>query len=221
MVRAFSAAPKRVAQFKPMVPNLIGRNAQLAGVLYSQAEAKGTQANVGASLDSLNAIVSEGVWATKVEELNDHTVESKASLMIGLCDKLGVDQTVSLLAAELVRQDEVRAVTSISENYEVLYRYKQNIFDVTITSALPLTNAQRDLAKSRVAAMLPEGSQIQCIVNTDAKLMGGLTIQIEDQIIDLSTSTQIADLVEHVDKQGCPDLALSSADFQKLKTESA
>jgi hypothetical protein len=68
-VRAFSAAPKRVAQFKPMVPNLIGRNAQLAGVLYSQAEAKGTQANVGASLDSLNAIVSEGVWATKVEEV--------------------------------------------------------------------------------------------------------------------------------------------------------
>ena len=78
------------------------------------------------------------------------------------------------------------------EQYRKLYKASDHISDVTVASAVPLTEEQKSKLAARLESMTGGQIQLHCVI--DEKLLGGLTITTEDGIIDGSLKRRLREI---------------------------
>jgi F-type H+-transporting ATPase subunit delta len=84
----------------------------------------------------------------------------------------------------LVTRGRVRDLGRVSEEYQRLLNAHRGIVTATVTSAVPLTADETAEIRARVEAMA--GSAVELRSEVDPDLLGGLTIQVRDRLLDAS-----------------------------------
>jgi len=88
------------------------------------------------------------------------------------------------LVTLVVERGRVHTLPRISEEYTRLLNTHRGVVMATVTSAVPLTADETAEIRSRVEAMA--GARVELTAKVDSDLIGGLTIQVRDQLLDAS-----------------------------------
>ena len=88
------------------------------------------------------------------------------------------------LVTLVVERGRVQTLPRISEEYTRLLNAHRGVVMATVTSAVPLTDDETAAIRSRVEAMA--GSRVELRAEVDPGLIGGLTIQVRDRLLDAS-----------------------------------
>ena len=88
------------------------------------------------------------------------------------------------LVSLLVERGRVRALPRVSEQFQRLLNAHRGVVVATVTSAVPLTDEETAAIRTRVEAMA--GSTVDLRTAIDPALLGGLTVQIGDRLLDAS-----------------------------------
>ena len=83
-----------------------------------------------------------------------------------------------------MERGRVNALPKLSADYNRLLNAHRGVVEATVTSAVPLTADETAAIRSRVEAMA--GSAVELRTEVDPGLMGGLTIQVRDRLLDAS-----------------------------------
>lgn len=98
----------------------------------------------------------------------------------------------TLIAASLVQQPRERRVRELLSRATNLVADQRGRAVATVVAAVPLSDAQVE----RLAAALSQRYDTKISINTvvDPSVVGGLRVQIADDVIDASVSSRLADL---------------------------
>jgi len=88
------------------------------------------------------------------------------------------------LVTLVVERGKVHALPRIRDEYTRLLQTHRGVVLATVTSAVPLTTDETAAIRSRVEAMA--GSRVELRTEINPDLIGGLTIQVRDRLLDAS-----------------------------------
>lgn len=88
------------------------------------------------------------------------------------------------LVGLLVARGRSNVIGSVSDEYKRRLNAYRGVVMATVTSAVPLTQDETAEIRTRVEAMA--GSDVELRTEVDPGLLGGLTIQVRDQLLDAS-----------------------------------
>ncbi len=88
------------------------------------------------------------------------------------------------LVTLVVERGKVHDLPRISDEYTRLLNAHRGVVMATVTSAVPLTTEETVAIQSRVEAMA--GARVDLRTAVDPDLLGGLTIQVRDRLLDAS-----------------------------------
>jgi len=116
---------------------------------------------------------------------------AKAELVESLL-KGRVSEATLLIAASLIRQPRERRVRQLLSRATRLVAEQRGRTVATVVTAAPLSAAQAE----RLTATLSKRYSAQVTLNTvvDPTVVGGMRVQIADDVIDASVSARLADL---------------------------
>jgi F-type H+-transporting ATPase subunit delta len=116
------------------------------------------------------------------------TKENVEHLMVGVCgDRL--DGLARNLLVLLVRNNRLPAIPNIVERYEQLREQQENTLEATVESAFPLDDEQ--LKALIVPLERRSGHKVKATVRVMPELIGGVKVQIGDEVWDASVRGQI------------------------------
>jgi F-type H+-transporting ATPase subunit delta len=84
----------------------------------------------------------------------------------------------------LVSRGRVSGMGRVADEYTRLLNQHRGIVMATVTSAVPLTSDETAAIRARVEAMASARVELQTVI--DPALIGGVTIQVGDQLLDAS-----------------------------------
>lgn len=104
----------------------------------------------------------------------------------------GVDPLVRNLVDLLVSKNSVDSIPGVYSGYTELLDRHLGRQRVEITTAVPLESAETDRISSFVSGLIH--SEVVLTTQVDESVLGGLVIQIGDQLLDGSTKTRLEEL---------------------------
>ena len=110
-----------------------------------------------------------------------------------ISSKLKLSPTTTHLLSALAENSRLGYVEKVSDSFAELMAAKRGEVSVTITSAEPLSPASlKDLEAAVKKSGLIKSNESPIIkTQVDEDILGGLIVQIEDRIVDLSISSQV------------------------------
>ncbi len=113
----------------------------------------------------------------------------KRAIAAELLGRISVGPVVERLVLLVAERDRLRLLPEILDSYRSRLLEHQKVVRATVTSALPLADAQvRGLAASLVKLT---GRKVQMSVQADAGLLGGVVTQIGSTVYDGSVKRQL------------------------------
>jgi F-type H+-transporting ATPase subunit delta len=88
------------------------------------------------------------------------------------------------LISLLVERGRVDSLTKVRDDFHRLLNAHRGVMEATVTSAVPLTADETAAIRSRVEAMAGSPIELRTEVNPD--LIGGLSVQVRDRLLDAS-----------------------------------
>ena len=101
-------------------------------------------------------------------------------------------EATTLIVSSLVRQPGERRVREVLSRAMRVVAAERERTVATVVSAVALTDAQTERLGAALAARY--GTQVSINTVIDESIVGGLRIQIANDVIDASVSTRLADL---------------------------
>lgn len=87
------------------------------------------------------------------------------------------------------RERQLPMLAAVAAAFADTYRAAKGILKITVTSARPLEAAQAAKVREKIAGRLRK--TVESIEKTDAKLLGGFRVQVNDMMFDFSLSRQL------------------------------
>ncbi len=168
-----------------------------AHALLDVAAARGDDQRVATELDELIALMdAEPALRTFFTAGISDRVQRAASI-----ERLFRDKMCGVLVDTLqVMNDKERLalVEALRDRYAERRRERQNHVRVRVTSAVPLTPADRTALTEEMGRLT--GKQVELVECVDESLVGGLIVQVGDRLYDSSVALQLrrmrGDMVE-------------------------
>ena len=108
-----------------------------------------------------------------------------------ICAKGKFSATSVALFGTLAENGRLGEVAAVSESFSDLMRAHRGEVAAVVTSADELTAKQRKQLESSFSSFIKSGETLKPTYHVDPQLMGGLTVQIGDKFMDLSSATKI------------------------------
>ena len=118
--------------------------------------------------------------------------ESKKSIIVQLFSEKINPSLLNLLKLLADRQ-RIGIIIPILERFLELYRENSNIALATVTSAVELTDQQKDLITQKISAIAGT-ERLELVTKTDSTLIGGFVASVGSKVIDASIASQIRKL---------------------------
>tara|TARA_B100000965_G_C19145053_1_gene563353 strand:- start:71 stop:613 length:543 start_codon:yes stop_codon:yes gene_type:complete len=118
--------------------------------------------------------------------------ESKKSIIVQLFSEKINPSLLNLLKLLADRQ-RIGIIIPILERFLELYRENSNIALATVTSAVELSDQQKDLITQKISAIAGT-ERLELVTKTDSTLIGGFIASVGSKVIDASLSSQIRKL---------------------------
>lgn len=117
--------------------------------------------------------------------------ESKVAALEAVCQKAGTEPTVVSFLKVLVENKRMHLLGRMIDLFEAFYRAEKGMMLCKVTSAAPLTSDQQQKVKQAMEARAGKGAQLIMEYNTNASLLGGLVVKMDEAVFDFSVSTRI------------------------------
>lgn len=118
-------------------------------------------------------------------------VEQRLAVLTSLLEQR-IQPAALRLVSLLVERGRIRLLPRVSEEYQRQLNAQRGIVMATVASASPLTDDEAAAVRERVEALA--GAEVDLRTTVDPDLLGGLTIQVRDQLIDASIRGRLARL---------------------------
>jgi F-type H+-transporting ATPase subunit delta len=119
------------------------------------------------------------------------SAESKAVLIQRLLEGKASEQTIALIG-QLVSQPRGRSIRVALRQAAAVLADQAGLSVATVTSARPIADAQLDRLRSGLSRQYARDIRINQVI--DPSLIGGLRVQIGDDVIDSSVARRINDV---------------------------
>jgi F-type H+-transporting ATPase subunit delta len=119
------------------------------------------------------------------------TKDDVERLLLGICGER-LDGVARNLLLVLVRNDRLSTLAHIVELYDQLREQYENIVEARVDSAFPLSDQQ--LARLVATLERRTGRKVQATVAVAPELIGGVTVQIGDDVWDASVRGQLGNM---------------------------
>lgn len=152
--------------------------------------AQGT--NELARWSGLLAVVSEAVADERVQPLLGSprvSAEALAAFLLDLAREAGSDDNARNFVNLLAQNQRLDLLPEIASQYEALRAEVENVVDVSLVSAIELTEAQRSKFKAALERRLKRTVRLHSEV--DADLVGGAIVRAGDFVIDGSLKGKV------------------------------
>eukprot|EP00518_Triparma_eleuthera_P000669 CAMPEP_0182459220 /NCGR_PEP_ID=MMETSP1319-20130603/4386_1 /TAXON_ID=172717 /ORGANISM="Bolidomonas pacifica, Strain RCC208" /LENGTH=233 /DNA_ID=CAMNT_0024658083 /DNA_START=18 /DNA_END=719 /DNA_ORIENTATION=+ len=168
---------------------LFGIHARYANATYSAASANGSLDAVEAELLAIQKTASENAAFSSF--LSDPTIDpsSKESQLSDLFGGKMSSITTNLMSA-LAGNARLSETGKVVSAYTELMKAKRGEVAAVITSAAPLSKASADAVTKALAGKVGD-KKVVLTMSVDPTIMGGLTVQIGDEFVDLSVASRI------------------------------
>ncbi len=164
-----------------------------AKALYILAAEKGKDKEVYAAMSSLNSAFAgeEGLQKTLA---NPHVAaDDKLALVNSVAGK-EAPELVSDMVRLLEHNHRMEFLREIALAYVEIYREEHHIYKVDITSAMALQPDERKRIQTLVNKHLPAGSTAEFSEEVNPGLIGGFTVSIDNELLDVSVAADFKQL---------------------------
>jgi F-type H+-transporting ATPase subunit delta len=163
-----------------------------AKALFSLARETGRVAEVRDELARLGATLAESDELRAVLLQPLHPATQRRAVLAAVADRLGASPLLRNFLSFLVDQRRLVDWLEIETEYERLADVAAGVTHARVTSAAPLTDAQRQ--RLQRALEQKSGGRIELEVAVDPALVGGVVAQVGDLVYDGSLRTQLRQL---------------------------
>ncbi|WP_026471670.1 F0F1 ATP synthase subunit delta [Alkanindiges illinoisensis] len=158
-----------------------------AKAAFGYASEQGMADNWSTVLQLLSAMVQDEAFSAYLNR-PELTPEQQVKIIVDTNTALQ-DQSVSNFITLLAQNDRLNLLPEIALEFEQLKAQNQNQTDVTIESAFPLTDEQKQLLVDRLSKRF--NSSIDATVTVNSALIAGVVIRAGDQVIDDSAQAKL------------------------------
>lgn len=158
-----------------------------AKAAFGYASEQGMADNWSTVLQLLSAMVQDEAFSAYLNR-PELTPEQQVKIIVDTNTALQ-DQSVSNFITLLAQNDRLNLLPEIALEFEQLKAQNQNQTDVTIESAFPLTDEQKQLLVDRLSKRF--NSSIDATVVVNPALIAGVVIRAGDQVIDDSAQAKL------------------------------
>ena len=125
--------------------------------------------------------------------------EKKNKLVTQICDRLEADNVVRNLLALLIQRRKILFLKNIADYFESVVDQRLNQIRVSVISAHPLTG--ENIEKLKVGLNQILGKTILIETSEDQTLIGGIQLQVGDQVADATIKNRLAILKRTIEKE--------------------
>lgn len=122
----------------------------------------------------------------------EQSADQKAAVLLGLLSDGAADERVKAFLSTLAENDRLNALPEIFTQFQALYLSASHIKEAVIYSAFPLTETQFSQLIADLQAKV--GSKLDAKVVVDPELIGGVKVEVGDQVLDLSVQAELQKL---------------------------
>ena len=123
----------------------------------------------------------------------------KNALVSQLCDRLQAESVVRNLLAMLTQRRKILFLKNIAGYFESVVDERLNQVRVNVTSAYPLTSKNIDKLEIGLSRIL--GKTVRIETSEDQSLIGGIQLQVGDQVADATIKNRLAILKRTIEKE--------------------
>lgn len=169
----------------PKHETVMDSDVQQVAALYAKALLGAAGSNVDEIVDQLEAVVKECLDRYPQMEIALGSPSFSQEDKEGMLDRIfsGKVNTVLLNTLKvLCRRNRISALRAIQATASELRDEQLGRLRVQVTSAQPLTSAQKTQIAARLSSMF--GKQAVLIEKVDSALLGGIVVRVGDQVYD-------------------------------------
>jgi F-type H+-transporting ATPase subunit O len=185
-----------------VMPTAPGTSGRYASALYSAASKNGALQAVSADVADMQRMQSESPAFDSF--LRNPTLPRNAkSATLGHIVKLaGFSETFGNFLMVIADNGRATDTDKILSAYTTMVASTEGKVVVTVTTTMPLSDWELALLKKKIKSRFYGDDNSELTVETaiDESLLGGLTIQIGDRFMDLSTRTELRMLTEVISR---------------------
>jgi F-type H+-transporting ATPase subunit delta len=167
----------------------------LAGIeelgIRAAAESAPAEVNIDAELFGFGSAVNSNPELELAVSSKLGTVESKVALVETLLAQKVSPQTL-LIVRHLMQQPRGRRIGELLRTAASLVADQSGLSVATVTSATPIAADQLDRLQRALAAKFGRDLKLNLVI--DSSLIGGLRVQVGDNVIDDSVSSKLKEL---------------------------
>lgn len=125
---------------------------------------------------------------------NPHVSAQDKLALICVAANVSSDSLVGDMVKLIERNNRTNLLREIALAYINIYRSKHHIYQVTITSAMPLQPAEFKRIQSLIINHLPEEALPEFSEKVNPNLIGGFTVSIDNELLDASVAADFKQL---------------------------
>ena len=108
------------------------------------------------------------------------------------CKEAGFTDVLTNFLCVTAENGRMKHLKRISSSFDELMMASRNEVKATVTSAETLSAAQlKNIVDALAAKWVPKGTTLKVETGVDADILGGFTVSLGEQFIDLSLATRI------------------------------
>ncbi|MCS4274905.1 F-type H+-transporting ATPase subunit delta [Mycetocola sp. BIGb0189] len=159
--------------------------------LRAAAVSAGAEAPITSELFEFGQVVASDAELELALGSKLGTAKDKAAVVTKLLEGKALPQTVAIVE-HLVAQPRGRRIRELLRTAAATVADQQGFAIATVTSAVPLSDAQVERLSASLSAQYGRSLRVNKII--DPTIIGGLRVQIGDDVFDGSVSTRLSEL---------------------------
>ena len=163
-----------------------------AKALFDLSAEKKEIDEVGVALTNLSMLIQSSQTLKLVLKNPTLKRQEQEAALKEICKQMGAPQIVGSFASLLIKSSRMPYLSRIIRIYENLVSHAKGEQTVEIISAYPLTKAQSQVLRQKLAKVSSEN--LLLTFSTDPKVLGGIMVRIGSRVIDATLSTQLDQL---------------------------
>ena len=170
---------------------------EYAQALFELAKEQGTEKEFSEALGKIAVeLESAPEYAELLSSPNIPLDERKSLIAHAFADH--VPEYVLSFTQLLCQQGHMREFSSCVKAYDELYKALESISTARVISAVALSEAQKEALIKKLEKV--SGHMVTATYEIDESLLGGLTVYIDDKVIDGSLRRKLKEVKEVIDK---------------------
>ena len=169
-----------------------GMAGRYATALFDLAKEQGAIDKVSGDLDVIDKLLAESVDLKRLVRSPVFSAADQSRAMTAILEKAGVSALTQNFIKLIARNRRLFSLDTMIRDFRTLYARMKGVVTAEVTSAQPLTDAQRNDLLATLKSSL--GKDIHLNTKVDPSILGGLIVKAGSRMIDSSIKTKLHNL---------------------------